>query len=378
MGARGAGPGYANERFGSKNVDPSRCRIAGRLLAHEPPMHVEVVLSPQFDLCFGLADLASLNPHFAGWPGVDDSLVAEARAFGWVFWLGLPDLADLSQPATTSADFVHALAAVPPKEIVPRLHRSLIQQPTGRFASAQSRQWLHFIGFEDGAPDPSWAARWDEPMDAPIAVLNAFRPRFDEVWEGLRPELERSAAKATEIVNRSDLQSIAAELDLGVEFDERGQMMRTARGYKLPLADVGTIFLVPSVFNSRRLKTVTEQTRPRSVYIPYLLEDVDLPGGLRRTADFGIDIDPWLVCRALGNPTRQAILQLIADRPQPAFEIQQALELSKANVSHHIFQLREAGLIAEKRVGRTVELAVRPQSLRGLSRALTRELGRRR
>ena len=84
------------------------------------------------------------------------------------------------------------------------------------------------------------------------------------------------------------------------------------------------------------------------------------------------------MCRALGNPTRQAILQLIADRPRPAFEIQQDLELSKANVSHHIFQLREAGLITEKRVGRTVELAVRPQSLRGLSRALTRELGRRR
>lgn len=341
-------------------------------------MHVETVLSPQFDLCFALGDLASPNPHFAGWPGVDDALVAEARAFGWVFWLGLPDLADLARPAATSSDLVRELAAVPPDEIVPRLHRSLIPQPTSRFASAQSRQWLHFIGFDDGAPDPSWAARWDEPMDAPLAVLKAFRPHFDKVWDALRPELERSAAAAGAIASKSDLQTIASELDLGVEFDERGETMRTARGFKLPLGDVGTIFLLPSVFNSRRFKTVTETTRPRSLYIPYLLEEVELPDGLRRTADFGIDIDPWLVCRALGNPTRQAILQLIADRPRPAFEIQQDLELSKANVSHHIFQLREAGLITEKRVGRTVELAVRPQSLRGLSRALTRELGRRR
>ena len=341
-------------------------------------MQVEVVLSPQFDLCFALGDLASLNPHFSGWPGVDETLIAEARAFGWVFWLGLPDLADLARPAATSADFVRELAAVPPNEIVPRLHRSLIQQPTSRFASAQSRQWLHFIGFDDGAPDPSWAARWDGPMDAPIAVLNAFRPHFDEVWEALRPELEQSAATAAEVASKSDLQAIASELDLGVEFDDRGEMMRTARGYKLPLTDVGTIFLLPSVFNSRRFKTVTELTRPRSLYIPFLLEEIELPNGLRRTADFGIDIDPWLVCRALGNATRQSILQLIADRPRPAFEIQQELSLSKANVSHHIFQLREAGLITEKRVGRTVELGVRPHSLRGLSRALTRELGRRR
>jgi len=341
-------------------------------------MHVEVALSPQFDLCFALADLASLNPHFAGWPGVDESLIADARAFGWVFWLGLPDLAELARPAPTSGDFLRELAAVPPKEIVPRLHRALIQQPTSRFASAQSRQWLHFIGFDHSAPDPSWGAQWEQPMDAPIAILEAFRPHFDKVWEQLRPDLERSASNAREIAGRSNLQTIASELDLGVEFDERGETMRTARGFKLPLTDVGTIFLLPSVFNSRRFKTVTELTRPRSLYIPYLLEDVDLPGGLRRTADFGIDIDPWLVCRALGNPTRQAILQLIADRPRPDFEIQHELELSKANVSHHIFQLREAGLIAEKRVGRTVELTVRPQSLRGLSRALTRELTRRR
>jgi DNA-binding transcriptional ArsR family regulator len=341
-------------------------------------MHVEVDLSPQFDLCFALGDLASLNPHFSGWPGVDDSLIAEARAFGWVFWLGLPDLADLTRPAASTAEFVRALAEVPPDEIVPRLHRSLVQQPTSRFASAQSREWLHFIGLDNGARDPSWASGWDGPMDAPLDVLNAFRPHFERVWTALLPELKGSAARAAVMARSTNLQTIASELDLGVEFDEQGETMRTARGYKLPLGDVGTMFLLPSIFNSRRFKTVTELTRPRSLYIPYLLEEIELPNGLRRTADFGIDIDPWMVCRALGNPTRQAILQLIADRPRPAFEIQQELDLSKANVSHHIFQLREAGLITEKRVGRTVELAVRPQSLRGLSRALTRELGRRR
>jgi len=341
-------------------------------------MNVQVSLSPQFDLCYAVADFASPNPHFAGWPGVTDKLVNAARSFGWIFWLGLPDLVELDHPAATTREFIDALAAIPTAEIVPRLHRSLIQQPTSRFASAQGRQWLHFIGFDNGKPDPSWAARWDGPMDAPLAVLESFRPHFDNVWGALTPDLERNAVSAKKIAAAETLQSIASQLDLGVEFDEREEVMRTTRGYKLPLANVGSIFLLPSVFNSRRFKTVTEFSTPRSLYIPYLLEEIDLPNGLRRTADFGIDVDPWLVCRALGNATRQAILQLIAERPRPAFEIQQELDLSKANVSHHIFQLREAGVITEKRVGRTVELGIRLQSLRGLGRALTRELGPRR
>jgi DNA-binding transcriptional ArsR family regulator len=343
-------------------------------------MRAEVVVSPQFDLCYALADLASPNPHFAGWPGLDEKpdLVRDARAFGWVFWLGLPDLVESERPAASTQDFVTALASIPPKEIVPRLHRSLVQQPTSRFAGAQVREWLHFIGLDEGAPSPAWGAEWDGPMDAPLAVLNAFRPSFEAVWAKLKPALEKSATSAAKLLDQHEVGDVVEELDPTVQFDEQSGMMRTARGYKLPLAEVGTTYLLPSAFNSRRFKTLSEYGVPRTLYIPYLLDDADLPDPLRRTGDFGVDVDPWLVCRAIGNPTRASILQLIADRPRPAFEIQRQLDLSKANVSHHIFQLREAGLITERRVGRTVELAVRLEPLRGLSRALVRELGRRR
>src|SRR5881275_3280982 len=133
-------------------------------------MHFEVALSPQFDLCFALGDLASPNPHFSGWPGLEGNpdWLQQARSFGWVFWFGLPDLIELERPAASVEEFVGALRAVPSKEIVPRLHRSLVQQPTSRFAGAQVREWLHFLGLDESAPDPSWRARWDEPMDAPL------------------------------------------------------------------------------------------------------------------------------------------------------------------------------------------------------------------
>jgi DNA-binding transcriptional ArsR family regulator len=337
-------------------------------------MNVEIALSPQFDLCYALADLASPNPHFTDWPNVDASLIDDARAFGWAFWLGLPDLVDFDQPPATVDEFIQALADIAPAEVVLRLHRTLVQQPTSQFVNARSREWLHYIGLDGGEPDADRDARWGGPMDAPLAVLNRFRRQFDRVWAALLPELKESAAQASTIAGTDGLAGLASELTPDVEFDERAAMMRTAKGYRMPLTDVGTLFLLPSVFNSRRFKTATEFSTPRRLYIPYLLEELELPLGLRRTADFGIDFDPWLACRAIGNPTRASILQLIAERPRAAFEIQRELGLSKANVSHHIFQLREAGLITEKRAGRKVELAIRLQSFRGLSRALTREL----
>src|SRR5205085_12518822 len=91
-----------------------------------PPMNVEIALSPPFELCYALADLASPNPHFADWPNLDASLVDDARAFGWAFWLGVPDLVDFDRPQATSDEFVAALAQVATEEIVPRLHRTLV------------------------------------------------------------------------------------------------------------------------------------------------------------------------------------------------------------------------------------------------------------
>lgn len=340
-------------------------------------MQFQVTISPQFDFCYALADLASPNPHFAGWQGIgrDSEWVRRARSFGWVFWLAVPDLLEMDGPAPTVGEFIHALRSVPPEDIVPRIRRTLIEQPSARFPGARVREWLHFLGLDEGSPDPSWSERWNGPLDAPIEVLEWFRPTFEKVWDAVQPSLKASSDHARSLVESGDLEALSQQLDLGVEFDRQLTVMRTARGFKLPLGDIAVARLLPSIFNSRRFKTVWEYARPRALYLPYLLEDARLPGTLRRTADFGFDVDPWRVCRALGNETRAAILRLIAQRPRPAFELQQELDISKANISHHIFELREAGLITERRVGRTVELSVRLQALRGLTRGLTRELG---
>ena len=344
-------------------------------------MSVIVTVSPQFELCYALADIVSPAPHFSGWTGIVDSpdWLEQARSFGWVFWLGLSDMVEREQPAGTIDEFISQLKAVPRDQILPRLHRSFVDRPAGKMPSAEVREWLHFIGLDSGEPDPRWgSSRWEGPLDAPLSVLDAFRPHFEKVWQELLPRLRKSAEEISEAAKTSNLSALANELKLGIEVDQRTGMIRTLRGYKVPGSDVGNVYLLPSVFNSRRFITISDYTTPRPFYFPYLLDKLKLPSGLKRTSNFGMTLDPWLVCRAIGDPTRAAILRLIAERPRPSLEIHRELNLSKANVSHHIFQLRQAGLITEKRIGRTVELSIRLEPMRWLSQALTREFGRRR
>lgn len=341
-------------------------------------MKVETAISPQFDFCFALADLVSPAPHFVGWPGIrgDEPWLTEARSFGWGFWLGLSDLIESPQPKASTTDYVVALAAVPEPLILPRIKRSLLHITKSGRSSAETREWLHYIGLDSAAAGENIEARWNRPVETLVDILNSFRTHFDPVWNALRPELEQSALEVAEFAQHASLSDLAERLQLAMEFNERAKVMRTVRGgYSWKLSELGVLYLPPSAFNSRRINIVAEFMQPIDVYIPYFLSDIELPFGMARNAEDQERVDPWLVCRAIGDPSRADILRLIAKRPRPAAELLRELGLSKATVSHHIFQLREAGLITEKRVGRTVELAIRLQSLRGLSRALARELG---
>ncbi len=58
--------------------------------------------------------------------------------------------------------------------------------------------------------------------------------------------------------------------------------------------------------------------------------------------------------RALADPTRRGILRLLRDGDLPAGEIAARFDLTGATVSHHLATLREAGLVAAERNGRSI------------------------
>jgi DNA-binding transcriptional ArsR family regulator len=59
-------------------------------------------------------------------------------------------------------------------------------------------------------------------------------------------------------------------------------------------------------------------------------------------------VDGWT---ALGDPTRRAIFERLADRPRAVGELASELPVSRPAVSQHLKVLKDAGLVADRRAG---------------------------
>lgn len=58
--------------------------------------------------------------------------------------------------------------------------------------------------------------------------------------------------------------------------------------------------------------------------------------------------------KALADPTRRQILQILNNGEQSAGEIAKKFNLASATMSHHFNNLKEAGLISQRRDGQTI------------------------
>ena len=57
------------------------------------------------------------------------------------------------------------------------------------------------------------------------------------------------------------------------------------------------------------------------------------------------------ILTALGDPTRQAILDLLLEGPQPVGKLAALLPVSRPAVSQHLKVLKDAGLVVDRAVG---------------------------
>ena len=69
---------------------------------------------------------------------------------------------------------------------------------------------------------------------------------------------------------------------------------------------------------------------------------------------------------ALGDPTRQAILERLAKGPLPARDPAAALPVTRPAVSQHLKVLKDAGLVTDRKVGTRRLYQVDPQALADL------------
>jgi DNA-binding transcriptional ArsR family regulator len=75
---------------------------------------------------------------------------------------------------------------------------------------------------------------------------------------------------------------------------------------------------------------------------------------------------------ALGDLTRRAIFERLADRPQAVSELASGLPVSRPAVSQHLKVLRDAGLVFDRREGKHRIYQLNPEGLAALRTDLER------
>jgi DNA-binding transcriptional ArsR family regulator len=73
------------------------------------------------------------------------------------------------------------------------------------------------------------------------------------------------------------------------------------------------------------------------------------------------------VFRAVADPTRRALLDLLADRERSVADLAEPFDMSLPAISQHLKVLREAGLVARRREGRRRLYRLEPRPLRAVS-----------
>ena len=81
------------------------------------------------------------------------------------------------------------------------------------------------------------------------------------------------------------------------------------------------------------------------------------------------------VFRALADPTRRAILELLAKRDMTAGEIADRFPIAFASVSRHLGILRDAGLVATEREGQFIRYRLNTTVYQELVRYLVKVFG---
>src|SRR4029453_1603021 len=74
------------------------------------------------------------------------------------------------------------------------------------------------------------------------------------------------------------------------------------------------------------------------------------------------------VFRALGDPTRRAVLSRLSTGPAPVSELARAFDMALPSFTQHLEVLEDCGLVRSRKVGRVRTYRLAPQPLRAAAR----------
>lgn len=336
----------------------------------EPP--IIPAAGVRFELFYGFG--LALAPDRPAW------LPAPPRAAegldGWApAWIGIADTVPGLEPEAGFEEIAEALAGLDPLAFARRwltshLHdagvaAALVAGSLGLRDAiaglpARKREWLAHVGLYPMRRDAPGPALLQRLIDDPAAVQAAARQALTAYWEGgfrafwerLAPAAEGRRRQVEDLLAEQPAEAVFERLSLRAEFDaEAGELRAVRGGYRIAFADIRAIYVLPSAVNTGRFWTVEcGSPGPARVWFPCF--DPGLGPEIGPPAGASAEPDLDLVFRALGDGTRWAMLGLLAERPMAPSELADALGIARSTVSHHLFLLREAGLVTAAGEGR--------------------------
>ncbi|MCM2321942.1 MAG: ArsR family transcriptional regulator [Oligoflexia bacterium] len=241
------------------------------------------------------------------------------------------------------------------------------------------QEWLAHIGlfpFQEDAPHAIAIERLvSEPEEFRGTVVGLLKRYwvsvFENTWRRLQPQYQRSLEEKERLFQSCTFAEFARQSLLRVEVDEGKYLIKAVRGgCKLPFKDIEACYFQPSAFNDRRFWSAFDDNDGKThVYFPYFdpVIALDLQPARAQSAFVEPALDPALIFKCLGDSTRYAIASVVARAPKSSVELAKMFSVSKPTISHHVQQMREAGLINETYIGGSVQISLKREVFENLS-----------
>ncbi|NKB68600.1 MAG: metalloregulator ArsR/SmtB family transcription factor [Candidatus Latescibacteria bacterium] len=246
-------------------------------------------------------------------------------------------------------------------------------------APAEKEPWYTCLGIAPYRPEVPVVVGLERLVADPagfqadvVALLDLFWQRvFRRTWDQVQDQLARSLTEKKRLFEASSLGQFLLQSFMRLEVDEDSRTLRAVQGgCSLPIDQIGAIYVMPSLFNDKNMWTTYENMGFHIAFIPYFDPSIALEAAPVVEVEKEVvvaHVEPAVVFKALGDSTRFAIAGLIGAEPQSAAELAKQLKVSKPTVSHHVQQLREAGLLNEHYAGGSVQLSLRREVIEQLS-----------
>jgi DNA-binding transcriptional ArsR family regulator len=259
-------------------------------------------------------------------------------------------------------------------------------------APEHEQRWLEFLGLRPFQPDADIAQAMNTLIQTPerfkgilIDTLRLiWEVELESVWLAAYPQLVKSIEETRRLFDSYSLSEflervVGNDEGLSMKVDEENQAFVGCKGhFRIPFNKLGNFSLIPSIFNRMHFWTYYEYGGYTTIILPYLVAD-NIIDGDQIASDGQVatssnpkrvpELNPALIFKALGDNTRYAIISHIAQTPSTAAELSKILKVSKPTISHHVHLLREAGLLHEESLARSIQLSLKREVIEHLSKA---------